>query len=309
MRIFLCLVAIFLAPIAFAATNHQALKRVVVFPLQVEAEYKSLADEVWWNLRAKLTDSKRFLVASRNFMEAKGVFQSRGKLEPADAIILGKLLDAHALVTLSLADRTLILRAYEGRDGYLLLERTIELHPSLPLSKQLPSMSEKLMLDFIASIPYQGVVVADTLVGRAVYKNGDLWRVKAEVGTNVRVSVGDKVQLMDLQVISLDPAFGKGGEVKILAEGKVIELKDQIITVDMDRVPDVAAIKEGTLVRVPTELQRLQETYSMGGSQLLNELPLDQTGRPLTEEEVKRKPVITSLSFIANIVLMLIVAL
>ena len=109
---------VFTSMTAEARFEHERIHRMVVFPFKVESaeadhDLPKLAEDTWWKTREKLTESKRFLVASRNFMQAKDVFQPRGELKPADALILGRLLDANALVTVFLEQRTrLILRVY-----------------------------------------------------------------------------------------------------------------------------------------------------------------------------------------------------
>lgn len=314
MRIFLISLFLFGTSQLFAlqvkaAGQHQLVRRMVVFPIQVERTYASVAEEIWWDLRAKLTESKRYLVASRNFMESKDVFQPRGELSSADAIILGRLLDAHALITLRLNERKLVLRAYDGREGNLLWERSLELHPSLPMSKQLPNACEKLLYDFLAAIPYQGSLVVDGLAGRAVYKEGDSYRAKMEIGVDTKVNIGDQVQVINFNVVSLEPAFDKGGEVQVLAEGQVVKVESGLVTLQLDRISDVKLIKEGSLVRLPGELKRLQETYSIGLGQQKIEVGFIDNSRKLTDKEKERKPLVTALSFLANLVVILVVAL
>jgi len=312
MRLFLTLtffIGILFANAVVVAQSHVAIRRIVVFPLQVESSYKSLSEEIWWDLRAKLTESKRFLVASRNFMQAKGVFQARGRLESADAIILGRLLDANAMITIELNDRILTLRAYEGKAGYLLWDRSLELHPSIPLSKQLPGASEKLLLDFLVSVPYQCVVVTDSLVGKPLIKQGEHWLVKVEVGVDSKVKIGDPAQVIDVKLVSLESAFGKGSQIQVQGEGQVVSVDGQTVTIQLNRLTDPGLVKDGTLVKLPDELQRLQETFSAGARDSMPEVSLVGNERALTAEQAKRKPMITSLSFLANLILMLVVAL
>src|SRR3954468_6467929 len=127
------LLLICLWPLAsFAQTDHSLIRRLTVFPIKTSPEYQQAADETWWELRETLTRDKRFLVASKNFLMQKDVYQARSKLSPADAIILGKLLDANALITTHLDDRILTMRVYEGDYGRALWEQKIMLQPSLP---------------------------------------------------------------------------------------------------------------------------------------------------------------------------------
>src|SRR6185503_6700203 len=110
----LSLLAFSICAQAFAQTDHTMIRRISVFPIKTAPEFQQVADEAWWELRETLTRDKRFLVASKNFLMQKDVYQARSALTPADAIILGKLLDANALITTHLDERNLTMRVYEG---------------------------------------------------------------------------------------------------------------------------------------------------------------------------------------------------
>ena len=76
----------------WAQTEHTLVRRLAVFPLKTgQPELAALADEAWWELREALTKDKRFLVASKNFLMQKDVYQARSVLSPADAIILAAI--------------------------------------------------------------------------------------------------------------------------------------------------------------------------------------------------------------------------
>jgi hypothetical protein len=292
------------------AADHQVVRRLVVFPVLVPPEYRPLAEEVWWDVRGRLTEGKRFLMASRNFLEAKGVFEARAALNPADAIILGRLLDAHSVVTMALDDRELTLRAYDGRDGQGLWQRSILLQSGVPLSKQLGSAAEKLVLDFIAAIPYQGFVVVDPLVGRATYMEGDSMLVRVDVGTDAQLKSGDPVELVVLNQLNTQPLFGDGGALKVVAQGVIEKIEGATVTVKVNRLADGVTLKEGTLVRFPDELKRLQDTYLMSASKMLSENQvLSDSVRKLTPEQEARRPLVTALSFILNMAVVLLLGL
>src|SRR5262245_25083625 len=89
------------------SAEHTLLRRVAVFPIEAPEELNSKADEAWWELREFLTKDKRFLVATKNFLQQQNVYQPRAELDPAAAIILGKLLDADAVISTFLKERIL----------------------------------------------------------------------------------------------------------------------------------------------------------------------------------------------------------
>ncbi|MGE3760520.1 MAG: hypothetical protein AB7H97_22330, partial [Pseudobdellovibrionaceae bacterium] len=240
----------------------------------------------------------------------KDVFQSRQTLAPADAIILGKLLDANALVTTWVDDRVLHMRVYEGEYGRPLWEYQLMLQPSLPIAEQLQPAVVKLVNDFIASIPYHGFVVIDPLKGRPVYQEGRRLLVKGEVGTNAEVDVGDPVQLIRVYSDHLKPLFTHGASIEVFAEGRVVELNRQQLVIELDRVNRANAVEEGTMVRLPRELKRLQQYYSLQDSLKTKIDPeFFSPGMTTAKQNVEeRKPLLSSLLFVANLAAFLLLA-
>jgi hypothetical protein len=311
MQLLLSLLLFIYALPAFAQFQHERIRRITVFPLKVDnKEVEKIAEDVWWDLRERLTESKRFLIASRNFMQAKDVFQPRGPLAPADAIILGRLLDANALVTSYLVDRHFSMRVYETKNGLTLWGGDIDLHPALPISKQLPDAARKLLYDFTASIPYQGFVVVDNLIGRPSYSEGEKLLFKADIGVGTQISVGDTVQLVRMKADKMRPVFQEGASLEVYVEGQVIQVDRQIITVQVVRRAERDnEIRADALVRVPDELRRLKEIYGLSESNdsglRVNVL---ENEKELSAEEAIRKPLVTSLSWIGNLALVLLLA-
>lgn len=292
------------------SSEHHLIRRVVVFPLKVDQHLNESADEAWWKIRESLTDHKRFLVASRRFLQQKDVFQPRAELDPADAIILGKLLDANALVTTYLVDRVLHMKVYGGALGRILWEHKLQLQPSLPIANQLEDASEKLVFDFIASIPYQGFVFTDSIIGKTVYQEEGQQLFKVEVGSQAQVSVGDEVQVVRVTSQSLDPLFLEGAAIEVFAEGEVVYVERNTITAKLNRATAVAAIHEGSLVRLPVEMKRLRHSLALKEKWRQQISPeIFSPEMTSVDEEVKEyKPLAASLSFLANLAAFLILA-
>jgi hypothetical protein len=299
------------APAAWAQTEHTLVRRISVFPIKVgQPELGQLAEEAWWDMREVLTRDKRFLVASKNFLQQKDVFQARATLSPADAIILGKLLDANALITTYLDDRVLHMKVYEGDYGRRLWEHQLTLQPSLPVAEQLKPAVLKLAQDFIASVPYSGFVVVDPLKGQPVYHEGRRLLVKAEVGATAEIDVGDPAQLIRIYSDNLKPLFSAGATTEVFAEGRVVEHTRETIVIELDRLNRSQPIREGTLVRLPRELKRVEQLYaikdSLRGKIDPEFLSPDMTSARQQEEETK--PLIASLVFIGNLAAFLLLA-
>jgi hypothetical protein len=301
--------AIFFGLQAIAQTEHQLVRKVVVFPISAPKTLTDPAEEAWWQVREAMTESKRFLVASKSFMLQKDVYQARGELTPADAIILGKLLDADALVVTYVQDRGLYMKVYEGQFGRLLWQHEFLLQPSLPVSSQLSMASKKLIQDFIASVPYQGYVVTDSLKGKPVYDEDGKKFFQADVGLESSLEIGDQVQLVRIFSDSLKPLFTTAAAPEVFAEGRIVKKDREIITVEIDRVTQLTEIKQGSLLRAPKELQRLKELYSLQqGNLKVGPEMVSPNLSELRGGEDENKPLAASLSFIANLAVFFLLA-
>ena len=310
-RLILSLIVFFVANTVFAAVEHKLVRRLTVFPMAVKSQYTKSAEGTWWKVREKLTEDKRFLVASRSFLIKKDVFQARSKLSPADAIILGQLLDANALVTTFLDKRDLHMHVYEGDFGQLLWSSKIKLHPSLPIKNQLENAGIKLINDFIASIPYQGFIYTDKFEGKAVIENGADYLVKAKVGMAAKLKVGDKIQIIKLEHKDYKPLFQSATDYKIQAEGIVTVVKKGLITAKLERHIPIDLIKEYDLVRIPSEYKRLFDLLKINNG-LKSKISSEYYSPEITEasKEVKeKKPLVTALTIILNVAVFLLLAL
>ncbi|MBK8201587.1 MAG: hypothetical protein IPK68_04470 [Bdellovibrionales bacterium] len=293
------------------AIDHKVIRRITVFPIKTESLLTEAAEEAWWKMREALTENKRFLVASKNYLVQKDVFQSRGELSPADAIILGRLLDADALVVTYLKDKILHMRIYEGQYGRSLWHKEFQLHASIPVAKQIVSSTKKLVLDFIASVPYQGFVITDGLIGKSVFSEGEKNLVKINIGENAAVEIGDQVQMVRIKSDSLRPLFLDGAISEIFAEGRVVSISREIIVVEVLRATNIDEIRELSLVRLPTESKRLRDIYGLNQNGERG-VPYPEMLVPgisdLNPDEAEKKPLLMAVSFVLNLAAFLILA-
>src|SRR5258708_6486349 len=93
------------------------MRRWVVFPFDAEAPLKSAAEAAWWKCRERLTSQKKYLVASRQLLIQKDVYQSRRELGPDDVKLLSNLLEADVIVTGFTEGRQFILNVYLAQNG------------------------------------------------------------------------------------------------------------------------------------------------------------------------------------------------
>jgi hypothetical protein len=295
---------------AHAQSEHQLIRRLVVFPLKADKGLEAVADEAWWQAREEFTKSRRFLVASKQFLVKSDVFQPRGDLEPADSIILGKLLDAHALVTLQLENRRLIFTVYDGGNGLTIFRKAANLHPSLTINDQLASLSRRMVNDYIASIPYQGFTVVDSLIGRPVFEESGEQHVRVDLGIGSGAQIGDITQWILITSTNAAPVFQGGAKMTVFAEGRIVRIEEGVATVEIVRASSVKDIKEFTLVRVPREADRLQSAYLLTDTPrttLTTELVAPEAN-PLQQVARERKPLVTALSFVGSVAAFLLLA-
>jgi hypothetical protein len=294
-----------------ASADHQLIRRVVVFPMIASEDMKDVGDDTWWDVRETLTRSRRFLVASKQFLLKNDAFQPRGILEPADAIILGRLLDAHALVTMQLKDRTLTMAVYDATNGYVLWQKDFKFHPSIPVRDQMVSSARKMIEDFMASVPYQAYQVVDPLIGRAVYEQGNLTLAQIDIGFNSNVQVGDVAQWIRLSPTPQAPLFQGGAHMTIYAEGRVLRINQNVATIEVQRASRRDLIKENSLVRLPREAERMQNEFlirQMGVKSPSDLTLLTPEADPMQTLRKERRPLVTTGSIIVSIAAFLLLA-
>ena len=293
-----------------AETQHRVIRRIAVFPVEASQEFREETDKLWWDLRDLLTKDQRFLVASKNFLIQKDVFQPRTTLGPSDVIILGKVLDAHALMTTELQGKTLHMRVYDGEFGRPLWMKSLDLQPSIPIQRQLAPFTDKLAKDFLASIPYQGFVIKDALQDEVVFRQGSALSLKADVGVGSQIELGDQIQVVRILSDSLKPLFMSASRIEVIAEGRVVNINKNIVQVDLDRSIDPRLVTEGSLVRIPKEVKRLTESFAIQESLKAQVDPEFLSPRilELKQQEAEKKPLMTSLGFIANLAAFLLLA-
>jgi len=289
--------------------QHQLVRRISVFPLKVESGLAKAAQEAWWAVREILTENKRFLVASKTYLEQKDVFQARGELSPADAITLGTLLDANALVIMYLQDRKFVMVVYDGDYGRTLWRHELTFNPAVPIQDQVTPLARKLTSDFIASMPYQGFLIVDAIRNAPTYTEKRRVFLKIQIGLNSQVNVGDEVQLVRVEAINFQPVFLDGGRVEVYAEGKVVAIDRDVAEVELNRRSrDV--IKEFALVRLPKEMNRLQSQFRLQ-EKLKNANPavLAPEMSPVKQRVREWKPLVAAVTFIANIATFLLLGI
>lgn len=294
---------------AHAEFQLQLTRRIAVFP--IADSNSSMAEDAWWQMRELLTKDQKFLIASKRFMINRGVFQPRKSLKPADAIILGKILDAQALVTCWVEDRKMRMRVYEGETGSSLWEGEGEFHPAIPIPDQIIKVSLRLMSDFIVSLPYQAYQVVDDVIGKPVYDQDARKFAQVFLGLNHKIEVGDLAQWVVVTGDSNQTLLNSAPRVTVFAEGTVSKILGDKAEIEILKMRDISELKESSLVRFPKEVSRLKELYSGGNeerSAVLGNEYLSSEIRNVSESNQETHPTVTALAFIVNIASLILLA-
>lgn len=292
---------------SWADVEHKLLRRFAVFPI-ADANV-STAEDAWWQMREVLTKDQRFFVASRRFMINRGVFQARKQLAPADVIILGKILDAQALVISYLDDRIYKFIVYDTENGFVLWKSELQLHPVLQIKDQIIKIASQVMTDFITQIPYHGFQVADELAGKPVYEMDGTQRALIYVGANPRIAEGDQVQWVQVFGNPLGEILGEGSSVNVMAEGIVRSLKGDRVEVEILKAKSIEELKANSLVRFPKEVERLKEIYSLADrSSSLGSEYLSAEMKPIGDLKREHNSSSTAMTWILNLAAFVLLA-
>ncbi len=285
------------------------IRRVTVFPISAKNASNNMLEEAWWKSREILTQNQRFLVASRRYMINRDVFQARQALKPADAIILGKILDSHALVTTFVKDGKISMQAYEGENGYLLWQKELTLHPAISINDQLVVATQNLMQDFLAAIPYQGLHIVDPIIGKAVYEEDGINLARVFIGSGSFIQANDPVEWIEMNSKPGQALLGDGLQITVIASGLVVSVDGDQAVVQIERASDMKKLADGKPVRFPKESQRLEQALA---SELKNLKSNPQIFSPQLSEANKlrkdKSTTSTSLAFLSSLAAFILLA-
>jgi hypothetical protein len=243
------------------AESLNLLRRWVVFPFDADTPaLKNAAENAWWKTREKLTSSKKYLVASRQFLIQKDVFQPRKELSPEDVKYLARHLDADAIITGFSEDRQFQINAYAGQNGKLLWSKHLGFHPSLKATDQLELISDKLTQEFLSQVPYQGFVITDPIVGKTIYDENNKKLAMIDTGLTGEIEEGMEVQFIQVNLPEETPLFAKE-KIEVLGEGKIIKIESSTVIAEIDRAKSWEKINDKTLVTIPKLAIKLGESY------------------------------------------------
>lgn len=300
----------FVAAYSSTVSQNEPMRRITVFPFTASSANTKSSVEAWWKTREILANGKLFLVASKDFLQRKDVFQPRSELSPADVIILSELLDAQLILTGALIEKELRFNVYESKKGQLVWTSIKNLHPSIPVKNQIEKASEELTREFIENIPFHGFVYKDAIVGQTVYQKEGRYLVQAYFSTDIKVDVGDSVQFLNLSEQNNQPLFMGGISTEIFAEGILIETKTGWGVIEVQRINDLKRLTDSVLIRFPNEMKRIKEMHSLKDSVRRKIHPeyFSSDMHEIKSIESERRPLAAALAFLLNAAAFLLLA-
>jgi hypothetical protein len=281
------------------AENLNLMRRWVVFPFDSEASLKNAAERAWWKSREILTSKKKYLVASRQFLQEKDVMQPRRNLRIDDVKLLGKLLDADVLVTGFSEKRQFTLNIYLVQTGQLFWSKHIKFHPSLKADDQLELISDRLINEAMAHIPYQAFTVIDPLINKSVYEDSGKFYAVVDVGNTEDLAEGDDIQWINVSIpaeAATTSDLISTARDTVVAEGKIVKVKKGVVIAEVLKAKDkddpINVIYEKSLVRISKEsallAKELKNTH-LFDENLAPELVPDSIPLTVVETKVRRK--------------------
>ncbi len=314
---------------AVPSTPVRGYEKFAVFPiafsdergLKIDSQTAESLQETWWQVREELADTGRFLVATKSFLQKADVFQPRSQLASSDAVILGRYVEADALMTMKLEDRVFTMTIWDAAEGVVAWRSTVELHPSILIRDQIAKVGRSLVRGFLAELPYHGITLKDSLARSAVYEDGGKKFVKIQIGTRGAYKPGDEVQWISLDRVSLGALFQGAAKSTVKGEGVIHEVQEKVAIVELRRVADLAAIKVGALVFAPLEKARLASLVTghkdvTSSDAVLSLLAagstkgqgLEPEGKKLERDQAETGPLATTLSILASLAVILLIA-
>ena len=277
-------------------TQLKAFRRVAVFPVASEDLDDKLKSGLWWSFREHLSSHLQFVVASKQFLEAKEVYQERSEIQTADVILLSKHLEADVLMTLSYSDRTLHLRTYNALDGLALKNFSEKLQSNFSAEKQINSLASKLFDKWLASLPYQGVITEKTTD-----------TVKVNIGKAYEPSLLQEAHIIQVKRKSLGELNDNYYSQK-LRRLEFVEINQNIVTYRLLPAENALARKDSELVRIP-ELENSLRKKQFGSATNLNTNQLLPELKASGKKEEENQGISTKVFALINLIIIVALSL
>jgi hypothetical protein len=273
-----------------------AFRRIAVFPVASEELNEKLKSGLWWSFREHISSNLQFVVASKQFLEAKEVYQERSEISTADVILLSKHLEADVLMTLSYSDRSLKLRTYNAADGLPLKHFSEKLQSNYSAEKQINNIAAKLFDKWVASLPYQAVITE---------KSAN--EIKVNLGKLQEPSLLQEAQIIQIKRKNLGE-LNENYYSQELRKLSFISLDKNIATYKLLPAETALARKESQLVRIP-ELEKSLRKNHLGSSSSLDTEQLLPELRASGKKEEENQGISTKVFALINLIIIVALSL
>ncbi len=245
-----------------SSANIHSIKKVAILPPVIKTKYKSLSNLIRKNIKERLDENGRFSILPLEEITKQNISASY-KLKPSKVILISEKLNADIIIRTHLKKKKLTMKVYFKNDGQLLWTQNILLLSSKLNPSNLKPSLNKLVDDFLASIPFQTFQILDPLIGKTIYDEGEVRLSKADIRHLQHVKKNDPVQWIEIQRINSKPLYQGGSRINILAKGQIMKIKDKIGVLKINQAKDIKLLKKHTLISFPKEKERLIKTSSL----------------------------------------------
>ena len=164
---------------------------------------------------------------------------------------LAQLTDASTYLTVWINAQKIKTQVYSLENGLLWEEESHQ--PSTHNLESLEQNINTMAKNFLNSLPYDGVQILDPLWKKAIFEKDFQNLAKVDVGTTSSIQKNDIIVWVEICRINKAALFKDGGQIHILAKGKVLKKERGVLLVNITHhkagVSDwKQRIHEGTLV-------------------------------------------------------------
>jgi hypothetical protein len=239
------LFALFLGSRVYANFSFGPIKRVAIFPARGVDE--NIVDELWWQLRETIANDGRFEVATRRLMINRQVLTPRPELKAADAVILGRILEADLLITHQVLKKKAVFSSIRTLDGLVVWREEVLLNPSIPESDQLLPIFKNMASSFLKAVPYAGYQIFAPNGQKLYESDGSLGFVYV-TAPNAESLLNQKFYWLNVSYPN-QPLLKSKGNFLTLNWGSAVEfIKPNILKIKLEKPFDETFMSSGTPV-------------------------------------------------------------
>ena len=241
-------------------------------------------------------------------MVQRDVFQPRRTLKPADAIILGRILDAHAVVVTYLEEGELKMHVYDAREGYTLWKESLLTNRSEPIDAQIERLSKSLVGGFLADVPYQSFQISWPNQNEVLRKEDGRIYARLEIRRGLTLEPNTVIEWIRIPANLQKPVFRSYDRIVVFGRGRVVRLDRGAAIVEILELGNESDFELESLVRIPDEASRLQVEFGLKKEKYLSPDLYQVELRKGAKKAEGTGPLAAALSYVASIALFILIA-